>query len=320
MAESNVVSISRDRVAATARRTAPWAIAAAILWFLFDRVPIADAWIATREARLLEFALVTAVAVTAWWLIESGTLAYLFTRFNARLTWADARSLRALTYLVTPINWNLGTAAIILHLRRSKGIDAMESTSTMLFYGLIDLMVLAMLALVGASTLPASPAIASVQHGAAIAAGFAFGLLVLLMTSRPRWGWLMRFRGAGINSTHRKATVRDVAIVAGVRTCYFGLFVVYYWLGTHAFNAPIPLLLALAATPIILVVASLPITPAGLGTQQAAMLYFFGPYGSEAAILAFALSFPVAFIFTRLPLGLLFIRDLAALRESQRAA
>jgi glycosyltransferase 2 family protein len=110
-----------------------------------------------------------------------------------------------------------------------------------------------------------------------------------------------------------------VALLVGVRACYFGLFVLYYWLGTHAFHTPVPLLLALAATPIILVVASLPITPAGLGTQQAAMLYFFAPYGSEAAILAFALSFPVAFICTRMPLGLFFIRDLAALRESQRA-
>jgi hypothetical protein len=311
--------ISLDRVASTARSSAPWAISAAILWWLFRRVPIADAWNAVGEARLREFALVTAIAVTAWWLIESRAFAYLFTRFNAQLTWKEARSLRALTYLVTPINWNLGTAAIILHLRRSKGIGAMQATSTMLFYGLIDLVVLSTLALAGASTLPASPVIASIQRSAAIADGFAIGLLALLMTSRPRWRWLQRFRSAGINSTHRLATARDVALLVGVRACYFGLFVLYYWLGTHAFHTPVPLLLALAATPIILVVASLPITPAGLGTQQAAMLYFFAPYGSEAAILAFALSFPVAFICTRMPLGLFFIRDLAALRESQRA-
>ena len=49
------------------------------------------------------------------------------------------------------------------------------------------------------------------------------------------------------------------------------------------------------------------------------MLYLFAPYASEAAILAFALAFPVALIVTRLPLGLLYIRDLAALRASQRS-
>jgi Lysylphosphatidylglycerol synthase TM region len=262
--------------------------------------------------------LVTSLAVTAWWLLESRAFAYLFTRFNADVSWKEARALRGLTYLATPINWNLGTAAIILHLRRSKGIGAVQSTSSMLFYGLIDLLVLSTLALIGASTLPHSPVTGPIQRTAAIADGFAIAMLVVLMTSRPCWGWLQRFRGAGIFSSHRQATLADVAVLSAVRTCYFGGFVFYFWLGTRAFNASVPLLFALAATPIILVVASLPITPAGLGTQQAAMLYFFAPYAAEAPVLAFSLSYPVALIFTRLPIGLLYVRDLAALRESQR--
>lgn len=262
----------------------------------------------------------TSVAVTAWWLLESRAFAYLFTRFNADVSWKEARALRGLTYLATPINWNLGTAAIILHLRRSKGIGAVQSTSSMLFYGMIDLLVLSTLALVGASALPHSPVTGPIQRAAAIADGFAIAMLAVLMTSRPGWSWLRRFRDAGIFSSHRQATFGDVAVLSAVRTCYFGGFVLYFWLGTWAFNASVPLLFALAATPIILVVASLPITPAGLGTQQAAMLYFFAPYAAEAPVLAFSLSYPVALIFTRLPLGLLYVRDLAALREIQRTA
>ena len=42
-----------------------------------------------------------------------------------------------------------------------------------------------------------------------------------------------------------------------------------------------------------------------------------GP-GSEAAILAFALTFPVALTLARMPLGLLYIRDLAALRSGMK--
>ena len=264
--------------------------------------------------------LVTALAVTAWWLLESRAFAYLFSRFNAQVSWKEARALRGLTYLATPINWNLGTAAIILHLRRSKGIGAVQSTSSMLFYGLIDLLVLSTLALAGASMLPDSPVIGPIQRTAAIADGFAIAMLAVLMTKQPSWSWLQKFRGAGIFSTHRQASVADVAVLSAVRFCYFGGFVCYFWLGTWAFNASIPLFFALAVTPIILVVASLPITPAGLGTQQAAMLYFFAPYAAEAPVLAFSLAYPVALIVTRIPLGLLYIRDLAALRESQRAA
>jgi uncharacterized membrane protein YbhN (UPF0104 family) len=262
--------------------------------------------------------LVTALAVTAWWLLESRAFAYLFTRFNADVTWKEARALRGLTYLATPINWNLGTAAIVLHLRRSKGISAMQSTSSLVFYGLIDLLVLSTLALAGASALPHSPVTGPIQRTAAIADVFAIAMLAAVMTKHPRWSWLQRFRSAGIFSSHRQATLADVAVLSAVRTCYFGGFVCYFWLGTWAFNATVPLLFALAATPVILVIASLPITPAGLGTQQAAMLYFFAPYAAEAPVLAFSLSFPVALIVTRLPLGLFYILDLAALRASQR--
>ncbi len=219
---------------------------------------------------------------------------------------------------MTPINWNLGTAAIILHLRRSKGIGAVPSTSTMLFYGLVDLLVLAGLALAGTSVLPATPAIARVQRAAAISVGLAVATLLVLMTSRPGWRWLARLRGAGIFATHREATARDLALLVAVRACYFFGFVLYFWFGTQAFHTAIPLPFAMAATPIILVVASLPITPAGLGTQQAAMLYLFDPYGSEAAILAFALAYPVALIVGRLPLGLPYLGELAALRASRR--
>ena len=320
MAESNIAYLSLDRVAAVARQAAPWAIAAAILWFVFERVPIADAWNAAAEARLFEFALVTAAMVTGWWLLESRAFAYLFTRFNAPVSWGEARSLRGVTYLATPINWNLGTAAIILHLRRSKGIGAVQSTSSMIFYQTIDLMVLSTLALAGSSALPTSPAIAQIQRAAAIADGFAIIQLAAIMASRPRWAWLQRLREVGIFSTHRQATARDLLILVAVRTCYFSGFVLYFWLGTHAFQTSVPLLFAMAATPIILVLGSLPITPAGLGTVQAAMLYLFAPFGSEAAILAFALAYPVALICARLPIGLLFVRELAALRASQRGA
>ena len=43
-------------------------------------------------------------------------------------------------------------------------------------------------------------------------------------------------------------------------------------------------------------------------------------YGAQPVIrgLAFSLAYPVALIVTRLPVGLLYVRDLAALRASQR--
>ena len=67
-------------------------------------------------------------------------------------------------------------------------------------------------------------------------------------------------------------------------------------------------------------VGGLPISPAGLGTQQATMLYFFGTrFGgteSEAAIIAFGFSFPVVLTVGRGLVGAFYLREFAAARSS----
>ncbi len=311
---------ARRDLGSSLRRALPWAIAVAILCYLFRRIPVADAWHAAEQARLEIFLPCAMLAAIFWFLLESGAFAYMFSRFNARLSWAEARSLRGLTYLVTPINWNLGTASIILHLRQSKGVGAIESTSSMLFYGTIDAIVLGSLALVGISLLPMS---AAIEQIAPILLGFvAFGVasLAFFMAPAPHWGWWHRIRSVRLFRSHGIATWRDVALLSLIRAAYFSGFVIFFWLGTRAFHVELPLGSAMASTPVILAAGGVPITPAGLGTQQAAMLYFFSSYGSEAAILAFGLAFPVALSLARMPLGLFYIRDLAALRSGAKLA
>ena len=302
------------------KRVAPWAITAAIFYYLFNNVPISEAWEAARSARLELFLPVMLAAVVFWFLIDSRAFAFLFTRFNAELPWAEARSLRGMTYLLTPINWNLGTAAVILHLRSSKKIGALDSTSSMAFYQMIDGTVLACYAAVGVALLPVSPETTSLRN---FAVGFVLfqGLtLFVLMSSQPQWSWLTRIRNFGLFRSHQEAIPRDVAVLFLMKGFYFSVFIGVFWLGSQSFGIDLPLKLAIAATPAILLAGSLPITPAGLGTQQASMLYFFSPYGDEASILAFGLVFPVALILFRSLLGLRYLKDLPKLREAMAAS
>jgi uncharacterized membrane protein YbhN (UPF0104 family) len=282
-------------VVARLRSALPWVICFAVLAYLFRRVPLREAFDAARHADLPSLVGAAIVGVVVWFLLESSAFAYLFSRFNAPLSRREARSLRAVTYLLTPINWNLGTASIVLHLRRSKGIAALAATSSILFYGLIDGLVLGGLTLVGVQTLPPSPMVDTVANVA-------------------KWSWRERVRSLGVFRTHSLAGARDVAVLLAIRGLYFVGFILFFWAGTRAFAVHVPLSHLAAVVPAILLVGSLPITPAGLGTTQAAMLYFFGPFGSEAQILAYGLAYPVVLIAARMPLGLLYIRDLALLR------
>ena len=301
----------------TLKNITPWLIAALILYFLFSKVDYVDAWSAASEADLPRFLLMMTVSVLFWFFIDSAAFAFLFTRFNGvQLDWAEARSLRGLTYLVTPINWNLGTAGVILHLRPSKQIGALESASTMVLYQMIDGLVLGSFALAGVLMLPASPEITAIRNLAMGVVTFQALSLAFFSVSWQRVPLLERYRNLGLFQSHRRATLRDFGILISMKSVYFAVFLAVYWLGCDAFGINLPISVAAAAAPLIIFAGALPFTPAGLGTQQAAMLFFFAPYGDEASILAFGLMYPLTLVLMRALLGLPYLKDLSKLRTA----
>ena len=76
------------------------------------------------------------------------------------------------------------------------------------------------------------------------------------------------------------------------------------------------LLLALAAVPILIVVAMIP-SVAGLGTGQVAFVQVFGRYGDDETLLACSLAFSTGLIVMRAGMGLLFAGEFT--REALRA-
>jgi len=297
------------------RGALPWLLAAAILYLLFRVVPLEEAWAAAANARLGLFVPITLVCVVYWYLIESRVFAYLFSRLDISLSWKEARALRGVTYLFTPVNWNLGSAAMIAHLRFTKGLRAVEGVGALVTYGSFDILVLATIILCGALSLPASDLTASLIPICITVLIVQTLWVGLLVGHGPNWRWLDRVRRQRIFSSFQRIRARDIAFLLSFRAAYFLGFIVFVAAGSRAFGLELPLGFVFATTPIVMFAGALPFTPAGLGTQQAAMLYFFAPYGSEASILAFGLTFPVALILARIPLGLLHLGELAALRR-----
>lgn len=300
----------------------PWLIAGALIAYFFTRVPAEAAWSAARSARPEIFVPVMAGAVVVWFWIDSATYAFLFTRFNAPVSSREARSLRGLSYLLTPIHWNVGKAALILRLRRMKGIPLLEGTSTVLLVQAVDGLVLAGLAVAGATLLASRAELPAGVRGTMLVAVVVIASnLVLLRASRPRLRWLLWWRSLALHHAHRRLTTSDFLRIALYKSAYHLVFVLVCHLGARAFDIDLPFALALAAAPIIAAVAALPITPAGLGTQQAAMLYLFGDRfgggGSEASVLAFGFALALAMIVGRCLIGLCYLGDWSRQRAAR---
>ena len=278
---------------------------------LFLRVPFSEAWQALRHADLARFTPLVILAAFTWFAIESLVFSCLVSDLFSVLRWREGLALRGFTYLLTPIHWNAGKAAVVWRLHTKRGVPLVEGTSAILLYKTADAFLLALLALVGLLSLPASP----LRLRAALAALALLLLLTLyaalLRVHHPGFEILDRLRALPLHSAHRRIRWRTVAQILGLKLVYYLFFVVVYVLGLRAFGVDVAIPTALAATPVIQMIGGLPITPAGLGTQQAAMLLFFSAdAGSDArapAVIAFAFGFPMLLMAARCAIGLCYL-------------
>jgi uncharacterized membrane protein YbhN (UPF0104 family) len=306
---------------ADARIWLSWALALAILAGLLTRSSPSQLVEVARLARLDQLLILVAGACGLWLVLESTSLWTILGPLHrdasgARLSWGAVLSVRARSYLLTPIHWNLGRAGFVYQLERVRDVPMLESSSALLLQQSVDIWLFAGCAGLGLASLPTSPqAPALTQSIAAIflALSLLFVLLGLLQrTPASPWAPIERIRQSRLAAAFRRTRPRELLRVVLLRGVHCLVFVAVYAWGTAVFGLDLPLAVVLAGVPVIQTVGALPITPAGLGTQQATMLLLFSPYGSESAILAFGLAFVLLQTVLRFAIGLaslLFVWD-----------
>lgn len=296
----------------------PWAFAAVVIAYLLWYVPLDEVAAAISEAEVGWFLPLIMGSVVYWFLLDSLAYSYLISRFNAPLSWQEARGMRGVTYWVAALNWNAGTAAIILYLHRLKQVRPLESTSSVMFYTMFDAVILAGFAFVGALFLPSGTLMTTVL---AVSASFIAGSALffwLVVSDRPSWLWLKGVRAWSVFSSHRKAQPRDFLVLLVIRSSYLTGFVACFLFGASTFEISVPIGLGLASVPVIMMMGAVPISPAGLGTQAAAMLFFWSDAGEAASIVAYGLVFPVALTLARVILGTPYMREFKMLTSGKR--
>ena len=298
-------------------RLLAWAVTAGILFLLFRKIPFHEVVAAARGA--------------AGWIVPAGFffgfLIYLadsfaiwktFGWFLAQLSFADVLLVRGATYLLAAINYNVGQGAIVYFVHRVARVPVIRGVATVLLIMGINVLALLFLATFGLAAAPAVPHALKLIVAVAYA-GLAVYVAAIIakprwLASRPLFDVLL---GAGLGG-HARALLVRLPHIAILFT--FQIFML------RGFGVAVPILQAIAALPVVFFIAVLPISVQGLGTTQAAMIFFFARYAAgdshaqQAAVLAASLVGQVCTLTFQVVLGVACLRSRVGRAVTEAAA
>ncbi len=277
-------------------------VAAAIIVWAARGVPLAEIDRHLEQARLSLFVPVTVGAFLCWFLGETLLYSRLFSFFHRRVTWREMLPMTTAFYFLQVVNGALAGAAFAGLIQKRKGVPWLESGLTMLFLGLLDFQVMALLVLAAALFGRDSPLSFTWRYAAA-ALALCWATAAFWLAGPPRARLARRLYDWEPMSAFRRASLAHYLSLAGIRAPIFLAQGLALYLDMRAFGLRVPPSYVFALTPPILLLTALPITPIGIGTEQAAVVLGFQAYGARATLLAMSLSMSGMGLLLRLALA-----------------
>lgn len=285
-----------------------WLVALFVLFFLFKRVDTAKVLSAMAHARMDLYLPLAVVFVIIWFLIEAQNLMFLFNLFGHGIRFRDMRIIRGSSYLLMIINYNLGLGAMAWYLKKRNGIPLLKASSVMFFYYFVESVGITLFAMGGCLLiLSENPPLYTKIVWIAGSMGASYIILFFMVRLMPARGFFGRIRNNPLFSALHEATFSGFFKLSGLRAVYFAAFIVFFYFGLQCFHVHVPVLSLIGLVPVIFFIGNIPVTPFGLGTIQAAMLFFFKPYGAEEHILSFSVVYSATLLFLRAPIGLIYM-------------
>jgi hypothetical protein len=267
----------RNRIA----RSLAWVLALALLAYLFHRSSPAEVARAVKQAAPWTVP-VLAVLVVVVYLADSLAMWRIFGWFVARLSFREVLVVRGATYLLAIINYTVGQATIVYFVNRSRGVPVSRGAAAVLLVMGTNVLLLLFFTTAGLAVAAEVPRLLPTVVAIAWAGLAVYIVAVALrprwLTDRPIFDVLL---GAGVGG-HLKAVA--------VRVPHLLSLILYTYVSMRAFGIRVPVQHAVACLPVVFFISVLPISPAGLGTMQMAMILFFARYASGATILASSLT------------------------------
>lgn len=271
------------------KKLAPWVAAAGIFVYLFRIYPPSKVWQSMRLVNLWEFMLFAVFYFVFIYIVDSFVMQKVITRFSHEVSFKDILTARGVTYLVMILNYPASQAAFAYYLKRKYGIAIFEALGVFLFIVLIDLVWIITLAFAGSffqdysiGGVPLSRTVQTVSLGAYAAA---FVWLAFwrrwperIIGRHLRIPIIEKLRTRKVFHIFNQAGVIDYLKVAAMRIPIHFTIIIQTYIVVRTFNAFVPFVKVLGNIPLVFFIGTLPITPGGLGTTNAATVELLSPY------------------------------------------
>lgn len=297
------------------KRFLPWSIAVLIICFLLWRVDYKLFIESLRMAEIFIYIPLIILFIFVWFFVESYNIQKLYQYFGHYVEYPTMLSIRGATFLLMIINYGLGAGAIAMYMKKLFGVGLLRSTGILFFYMVVESSGIALMAAAGFLLAGDSSGIEDWVLFLASGLFLFYNIEIIVLKYIPALGFLKKFVNSSILMPIRESTLSIYIKISIQRMGYFMTFVVFFYFAVRAFHMEIPCMTLTALVPIIFFLGNLPITPFGLGTIQAAMLYFFKDYGTPANILAMSLVYTVSLMIFRAMIGLYYLKTAAGLLD-----
>lgn len=257
------------------RRLLPWCVGIAIVVVIATQVPLAQFRRSLEHGPHLALAATEIVISVLVLLTDSFATWVGMLAMKIRWPLRHVLAVRGATYLLVLVNYAVGQGSFGYYLYRS-GLTALRAVGATLFllgtsFATLLTLTFAMWAISGGSD-----ANREIWWTAVIAmAGFALYLVVIAV----------RVAGLARRETLAplfEAGIAGHAVAIAARLPHILVIVFGHWVPMLVWGIEVPFSAAATLMPAVALATVLPISPAGLGTTQAAMVFFFSGYASGA--------------------------------------
>jgi hypothetical protein len=264
------------------RRWWPWLVGAVILIVVATRIPVDAFRDAIEHGPHVRLGLVTLALTCGILCTDSFTVWIGLRALGVRRPKRHVFAIRGATYLLVIVNYALGQGAFGLYLNRS-GMPGLRAAGATLFLVGTNLAML-MLATLAVWTFGSSAPAHDALWWTLVLGCSGFAAYLAIVAIAPRF-----LSKNPLLAPLFDAGVRGHVIALIGRLPHTVMMVLAPWIAIRVWGIPVPPVAGLTLMPIVAIATVLPIAPAGLGTAQVALVYFFGHWATDAKVLAFSI-------------------------------